>query len=541
MRPVNHFIATYQLMNITRIDAQQAKQLLNNDHELAFIDVREPGQYGEGHPFFVVNLPYSRLEIDAPRLLPNPAVQILLLDDNDGVADKAARRLDSQGYHNLLILDGGAEAWAAAGFTLFKGVNVPSKAFGEMVEHALHTPSISAEQLAEMQRDGSSLVLLDGRTAAEYHKMNIPGARSCPNAELAHRLPQLIENPEQTIVINCAGRTRSIIGAQSLRNLNISNPIVALRNGTQGWRLAGFELQHGSTPEPWPALDKEAYQLSCQHARQLIERFQLPSINHETLLEWQNDPTRTLYLFDVRSASEFAENHLSGAIHAPGGQLVQATDQWVAVRHARIVLTDDTCLRAASTALWLRAMGHEIYILASDVSQNAANDDSDPATAEISEQTLAVVELSALAEKLSAGALLIDLSPSKNYQTMHIEGAVWSIRPRLDQLKLNEASNVILCAADAGIAELAAIDLRELGCQSIARIDGNPDAWRNAGLALKTNTPVLTEEQRIDYLFFVHDRHDGNLEAAQAYLDWELNLVNQLDEQERSVFNSELR
>ena len=96
----------------------------------------------------------------------------------------------------------------------------------------------------------------------EFNRMSIPGGINCPGAELTHRIAALAPDPATTVVVNCAGRTRSILGAQSLRHAGVPNPVVALRNGTMGWHLAGFELEHGQdraaqrcrpkTP-PWPA------------------------------------------------------------------------------------------------------------------------------------------------------------------------------------------------------------------------------------------------------------------------------------------------
>ena len=134
------------------ITAREAKERLQNaldgEKELAFLDVREVGQYGEGHPFFVVNLPYSRLELEAEALLPRKTVEILLLDEDDGVGDRAARRLAGLGYAQVSRIEGGVAGWEAAGYGLFKGVNLPSKAFGELVEAELHTPAIGPEELA---------------------------------------------------------------------------------------------------------------------------------------------------------------------------------------------------------------------------------------------------------------------------------------------------------------------------------------------------------------------------------------------------------
>lgn len=224
------------------------KNELTNGHELALLDVREQGQYGEGHPFHAVPVAYSRLELDVGRLIPNLSASIVLLDDGcgDTVAARAACRLYDIGYKNVRVLKNGADGWRAAGYTLFKGVHVPSKTFGELVEINAHTPRITPDFLKSMQERGDDFVVLDGRSRSEYTKMNIPGAFSCPNAELPYRLHRLAPDKHTTVVINCAGRTRSIIGAQSLINLGVDHPVFALENGTQGWFLKDFPLEHNS-------------------------------------------------------------------------------------------------------------------------------------------------------------------------------------------------------------------------------------------------------------------------------------------------------
>lgn len=512
----------------------RAKDLLTAKEEIAFIDVREHGQYGEGHPFFAVNLPYSRLEMSVSSLLPSKTVRILLLDDNDGIAEKAATRLAALGYDDVCILEAGALAWEDAGHMLFKGINVPSKAFGEMVEHAMSTPSITVEELQARRRDGSNLILLDGRSPREFRSMNIPGALSCPNAELPHRLPALAGDPETIIVVNCAGRTRSIIGAQSLLNLHPANEIYALQNGTQGWCLAGLELQRGSDPGEVPKLDETALAISRDRAATLMSRFGIPQIDLDTLASWQEDETRTLYLFDVRTVEEYSAGHFAGAAHAPGGQLVQATDQCIVVRGARIVVSDDTGLRAANTALWLRGMGHDVAVLRHDAS--TCNTRVEPRQVEIS-MNLPVITGDELTDRLPSGAVLLDLSPGVAYRAAHIENSIWAIRPRLDALQISTEHEVILASRTAAVAELAAIDLRENGLTRISRLDGTLDDWRKAGLAIVASSDQPREEDCIDFLFFVHSRHEGDLEASRRYLEWEVNLLKQMDAQELSTLN----
>src|SRR5262245_57428623 len=112
-----------------QVDAGTLKAWLSDGGEIALIDVRDLGQYGEGHPFFAVSLPYSRLELGLPALVPNRATRTVLYDGGDGVAERAARRAEALGYSGVGILTGGVEGWRSAGYTLYAGVNVPSKTF----------------------------------------------------------------------------------------------------------------------------------------------------------------------------------------------------------------------------------------------------------------------------------------------------------------------------------------------------------------------------------------------------------------------------
>ncbi|HEY3046494.1 MAG TPA: rhodanese-like domain-containing protein, partial [Polaromonas sp.] len=215
------------------VEAATLKSWLHDGQEIALFDVREHGQYGQAHLFYGITLPYSRLELDVPRLAPRKNVRLVVYDDGQGVAPLAARRLAALGYTDVQVLRGGTAGWRAAGFPLFAGVNVPSKTFGELAEQVYHTPRVSATELAAMLARQEDVVVLDGRPFSEFQKMNIPTATSCPNGELALRIHELVPSEQTRIVVNCAGRTRSIIGAQTLINLGLRNPVFALENGTQ--------------------------------------------------------------------------------------------------------------------------------------------------------------------------------------------------------------------------------------------------------------------------------------------------------------------
>jgi rhodanese-related sulfurtransferase len=229
----------------SQIDVATVRRWLGDGGETAFIDVREDGQHGAGHPLLAVSAPYSRLEIQIGQLVPRRSCRIVLVDDGDGVADRAARRLAGLGYRALHVLDGGIAAWSAAGFPLFPSTNVPSKAFAEIVEHHYGTPAITAGELDRRRRAGEKIVVLDSRPLDEYARFHVPGAIPCPGAELVLRFADVVAEPDALVVVSCAGRTRGIIGAQSLLTAGVPNRVMSLEGGTQGWRLAGLDLEAG--------------------------------------------------------------------------------------------------------------------------------------------------------------------------------------------------------------------------------------------------------------------------------------------------------
>nr|WP_306267077.1 rhodanese-like domain-containing protein [Pararhizobium sp. IMCC3301] len=516
-----------------KITAQSVKPLLTDGAEIAFLDIREHGQYGEGHPFLSVHLPYSKIETYAPKLIPCKQVRCVLLDNGDGVSERAFSVLENLGYMNVIVLDGGAPAWEKASYNLFKGVNVPSKAFGELVERELQTKSVTADELHKMQVTDENVIVLDGRSGEEFNKLSLPKAMSCPNAELGYRLPTLCSDPKTKVVVNCAGRTRSIIGAQTLVLLETPNPVYALQNGTQGWRLAGYELDHGSEISNLPEPSKEDWESGLSKALELQEKYGLQTIENETAQAWLRDPAMTTYLFDVRTREEYDAGHAPRARFAPGGQLVQATDEQLAVRNARIILSCDNGLRSATTAIWLIGMGHQVWLL--DIAtplDDMLDLTSEPVRAK---QTIG---LDQLREYANAGTKILDASPGLSYREGHIKGSKWVTRARINFEDLGSPEDwVITGSCRILIGGIVADVEAATGKTFKGVVKGTQETWAKAGLEVVATPDEPSEEECIDYLFFVHDRHDGNLEAARRYLEWELGLLAQMDQQEKSVLN----
>jgi rhodanese-related sulfurtransferase len=520
------------------IDAAGLKEWLHDGEEIALLDVREHGEYGEAHLFYAVSLPFSRLEAGIGRLVPRRSCRVVLYDDGtSGVAEKAAGRLASYGYENVSVLAGGTPAWSAVGLRLFAGVHVPSKTFGELVEHALPIPRIAAPELRELIEAGENVVVVDGRPGDEYRKMNIPGSICCPNGELVYRIDQIVSNPDATIVINCAGRTRSIMGTAILHGFGIRNRVLALENGTMGWRLAGFELEHGADRLDPAAPEGSRLERLKEEAGRFARRHGVRRVAADVAARWVRDAGRTTFLLDIRTEEEFRAGSIAGAVSAPGGQLLQATDLWLGVRHARVVLIDDDEVRATVVASWLVRMGWDAQVLEGGLAaagDRLAAPGSGVVAAKLPTfQLLDAVELA----NLPANAVVVDVRSAMDYRAGHLDRAIWATRARLEKAVRDIDGRPVAVVADNGtVARAFAADLAAAGVAVAGLHLGSPADWSRAGLALAVTPGLPPDEECIDYLFFVHDRHAGNLEAARQYLAWETGLVDLLDERERAAF-----
>ncbi len=510
-----------------RVDVATVREWLADGGEIAFLDVREEGQHGAGHPLLAVNLPYSRLELAIGRLVPRRACRIVLIDDGDGVAERAARRLAGLGYRALYVLEGGVGAWAAAGLPLFPSSNVPSKAFAEIVEIDRHTPHITPAELDRLRREGRKVVVLDSRTVEEFNRFHVPGAVSCPGAELVHRFDDLVPDRDTLVVVSCAGRTRSIIGAQSLLNAEVPNEIVSLQGGTQAWRLSGLELERDTRASLAP-VSTAAADAARMLADSVARRFGVRLIDRATLAEWQADSARTTYVLDVRTPQEYAAGHLPGSISAEGGQLVQAIDRWVGTRGAHVVLVDDTGTRAIMTAHWLLQMGWDAVVLdrAFDGQALRTGDSGSPPPL----PDITAITAAEAAHWLHEGAAAIVIGPSADYRKAHPEEAVWAIRPRLDRLPAGvlRARRIVVFADDEAEGALAASDLAEIAAGPVAMVHGGLAAWRAAGRPFAASPDNPPDSERIDFIFWNHDRHAGNEAAMRAYLRWETELPGEI-------------
>jgi rhodanese-related sulfurtransferase/predicted metal-dependent enzyme (double-stranded beta helix superfamily) len=515
-----------------RVSASALQDALRGDDEIAVLDVREAGRYARRHLLAAVPAPLWRLELLADRLVPRRDTRIVLVDDDESLAHQAAAKLTRLGWTDVAVLEGGTDGWARAGLEVFSGTNVPSKAFGEVIEHEKHTPWIDVDELHERVARGDDIVVVDSRTPEEFHHFTLPFSHSLPGAELVYRIRELAPDPNTFVVVNCAGRTRSIVGAQTLIDAGIPNRVASLRNGTMQWLLSGRELAYGrkaALPEPGDA----ALNAARQQARDVAQRAGIGYVDAATLRAFEAEQgTRTLYKFDVRTREEYEGGHLEGWRWAPGGQLVQATDEYLATRRARVVLADWDGVRALTTGAWLAQLGAvEVYLFQPEAFARLQSG-PEPRRVLRHRPEAARVRPLALRAALDAGqAIVFDVESRAAYERGHVPHARFATPDRLTEfLPSDDGRSVVLTSSDGVLAGVVAAELAWRGVRQVQVLLGGTRAWREAGLDLDTGASgVLTSDDDQSISPYLFDDLAARDEGFREYLDWELGLVAQLE------------
>jgi rhodanese-related sulfurtransferase len=528
-----------------RIGATVLKTMEADGNELAIIDPREEGIFGEAHLLYAVNMPLSKLELNVFRMVPRKSTRIVLTDGGEGMSERAAAKLKELGYTNVAILDGGYPEWKKAGHEIFSGMSVAGKAFGEWITVNYEPPTMTPEEVQKRIAAGEKVLILDSRPSNEYVSMNIPGSINVPVSELVFRFFQLGVSPDTLIVVNCAGRTRSLIGAQTLINAGIPNMVAAMRGGTMAWQMAGFQLEHGSTrhaPEPWGT----NLQKALQTAQKVADRFGVKTIDSKQLEVFKADKDRSLYIIDLRTPDEYRAGHRPDSTYGWGVQLVQGMDKYAATSNARVVLIDNYMVRALMTASWMvQADWPETYVLANPLEGvSLVSGDYKPVVPGVDQIKLpriGATELNALlpAKKVT----VIDVADSLSYKRGHIPGAWFAIRSRLEE-SLNaypQWSSFVVTGDDAALIALAARDLAKISGKPVSILEGGNAAWRKADLPLTSgfeNLATKTDDIfRQPFLWGQFEPMSPEFkQAANAYFDWELQLPKQLERAKESNF-----
>jgi rhodanese-related sulfurtransferase len=295
-----------------------------------------------------------------------------------------------------------------------------------------------------------------------------------------------------------------------------------------GWSVAGFACDSGKDRRA-PSASPQMLDWARNSAHRVAQSCGVKPVDRATLEAWRKDDSRTLYIFDVRNPAEYEAGHVPGAVSAPGGQLVQATDQYVGALGARIVLTDDAEVRAAMTASWLRQMGFaDVFVLAETGTESGRP--KIPMLESDTPSEAASVGCAALTELLSRNAVtVVDLSLSRNYLNGHIPGAWFAIRTRLaralENISLHGA--LVLTSEDGALARLAVVEAAALADRPVRFLQGGNAAWRAAGHSFLTEAKMADEA--VDQWRKPYERAGDAKAAMQEYLAWETDLLPRIE------------
>ena len=514
----------------TRTAPEALEGLLEGRSPFALIDVREAGEYNSSHIPGASPMPRRQLEFLMSHAVPCPGTPVILCDDDGRRAQLAAGTVERMGYRHVSVLDGGINRWVTEGFPTEWGTNVPSKDFGEKVEVVHHVPEVEAKELAERMRKGEKFVILDTRTPEEFRRFCIPGGRSVPGGELALRITDIARGLDRdtTIIVNCAGRTRSIIGTRVLQRMGLRN-VYGLKNGTAGWVLAGLQLETGADRVGLPVPSPEAVAAAEAYAARLaaedgVRYLGMPAL--QGVMERRGK--ETVYLIDVRTAEEYAAGHIPGFRWFPGGQAVQRSDEAVVVKNGPIVFCCDGKARATVAASWYRQMGfEEVYAVdggttawvASGRSLDKGMPDDRPFGHDDARAKVTLLSPAALHASPAPAVIFVDTS--QDFTRGHVAGARWVPRGWLEfwigDIVPTKSTAVAVTCTDGRNSVLAGATLRGLGYEHVSVLDGGMAAWQKAGLPVEKGLAGVMAPPT-DVVPYGPDR---NFADMQNYLRWE--------------------
>jgi rhodanese-related sulfurtransferase len=516
-----------------QISCRDLADLMASETLYAVFDVRERGEFNAGQIANATSLPRSQIEIRIAELVPDRRIPIAVYDEGEGRAALAAISLAKFGYENVSILDGGLPEWRNQKLVTVSGVNVPSKAFGEKVHHERTIPEISPEELKSLQEKAADLMILDVRTPEEYGRFCIPGGLNVPGGDLILWADALKRQPEMAVVVNCAGRTRSIIGTAALLRSGLKN-VRALKNGTMGWVLAGLELESTPRRVTPPAPDASRMQ-ARETALQIATEEKISWISPHELGD-QLASNAATYLIDVRSESEYEDSHIPASLNVPGGQAVQRADDFVAVKNGRIVFISNQCARAVMAAYWYGQMGfRDVKVLQEGMeawrehggSMESGMPQNEPlgfAEAKKLARALTPKETNALVQ--SSVINILHVGSSADFAAAHLPGSKWISRGWLE-LKLPSSLDdrihpIILSCADGRNSTLAAPTLLKMAYKEVFVLDGGVQAWAGAGYPTESGLDSCLVEPNDVVL---SPSIKGDKEAMRRYLEWEIKLT----------------
>lgn len=519
------------------VQVPELLRLRESKEHFALLDVREAGEIHDGHIPGATALPRRMIELRVAELVAAKATRVVVYDEGGTRAELAVRTLEALGYADVSVLQGGTGAWTAAGESLAEGRNVPSKLFAERMFVDSNVPQVTAETLHDWAQGMKPHVVLDIRAPEEHVLGHVPGAHNVPGVEIALIAADL-QNRKCPVVVHCAGRTRSILACQTLRELGLDQ-VFALKNGTMGWTLAGFELEREMAAS-YGNGSAEAIAEGERRARSLAHSVGVEQLSPAQFVQWLaevREGSKDCYAIDVRQADAYAAGHIPGVKSVPGGQAVLFADDHVAVRQAPIVFVDDDETRALMTAYWFRRLGYpSVYVLAGGIKAWQRETGGALETGRGRTTPLMLDEAKKSTNQLSPSQLkelleqrptprILDVNTSKNFSAGHLHGAVWLSRGWLEICAadlLGDKSAPVAVVCQNGVqSSYAGATLRAMGYISVYVLSAGLAAWKKAGLPLEKGAPAAAKGAAD----VVKSPYERTREDMVNYLRWEEHLA----------------
>ena len=513
--------------NPAQIDVAAVRDWLGDGGEIAFLDVREEGQHGAGHPLLAVNLPYSRLELDIGRLVPRRACRVVLIDGGDGVADRAARRLAGLGYSAVHVVAGGVPQWEREGH---QAVPEHQRAEQGLRRDRRDRPPHAARHRRRTrphQARGH-----EGRGARQPHGRGVQPLSCARRGELPRR--------RAGASLHRSGARPGYAGRRLLRRAHPQHHRravadqcrraeqgrlvagrdagVAARRAGAGARyrgLAGAGQQGGG--RGGAAARRRCHQRGSASGGSTARRWTPGSAKAgrgppicSTYARRTNTRPGTCRDRSRPRAGSWCRRSTAGSAHeAP------ASCWWTI-----------PATRAIMTAHWLTQMGWDVVVLDRAFAGQSLETGIPAAEADPPRRA---------GDRGGRGRALAQRGRRRRGRN-HAERRL--PRRGIPRARSGRSARVSTacrkaCGAPAAsscsptipaIGALAAADLAEIAGGAVALVQGGVDGWRAAGHPFAASPDDPPDSDRIDYIFWNHDRHAGNQEAMRAYLRWETEL-----------------
>ena len=125
-------------------------------------------------------------------------------------------------------------------------------------------PEVSVEDVRGRVGRGDGTTVLDVREKDEYRDGHLDGAISLPRGFLEIRVEETIRDKETPIIAYCAGGTRSLIAARTLREMGYTN-VVSMSGGFTAWKNAAMPFV-------------QDYQFTTEQLSRYSRHFMLPEV-----------------------------------------------------------------------------------------------------------------------------------------------------------------------------------------------------------------------------------------------------------------------